>query len=180
MRRRGYRVVSVDPLYHCSAEQIRERGRSAYRTIIEQPVANQSAYVWAEIPSPQDLGRIRIETMHEFLTDFELGKSEGRYLPHQLPQLPFGDDEFDLALCSHLLFTYSQQLSAEFHRQAMLEMCRVATEVRVFPLLDHSGRPSPHVDSVRRCLKESGYQSAIQPVDYEFQRGASQMLVARR
>ncbi|MHC4400793.1 MAG: SAM-dependent methyltransferase [Planctomycetota bacterium] len=180
MRQKGYRVVSVDPFYRSSAEQIRERGRKAYRTIIDQLVANQSAYVWTDVASPQDLGRIRMETMHEFLTDFEAGKSEGRYLPHPLPHLPFGDDDFDLTLCSHLLFTYSRQLSAEFHCQGMVEMCRVATEVRVFPLLDQSGQLSPYVDSVRRCLKESGYQSAIQPVDYEFQRGGNEMLVAWR
>ena len=72
--------------------------------------------------------------MEVFLRDFERGKTEGRYLPQELPKLPFADGEFDLALCSHLLFTYSGQLSADFHAQAVMEMCRVAKEVRIFPL----------------------------------------------
>ncbi len=176
MFRRGRRVVSVDPLYQFSAEQIRSRVQDACRTIIEQLVANQSAYVWTTIRSPQDLGHIRMKTMEAFLRDFERGKDEGRYLSCELPQLPFADGEFDLALCSHLLFTYSEQLSREFHCQAMLEMCRVAKEVRVFPLLDHGGQPSPHVEPVRRLLKDNGCKVSSEAVDYKFQRGGNEML----
>ncbi len=176
MHERGHRVMSIDPLYQFSVGQIRKRIQDIYLTMIEQLVANQSAYIWTTFHSPQDLGRIRMEVMEEFLADFEEGKSVGRYLPHELPKLPFNDGTFDLALCSHLLFTYSTQFSAEFHCQAMLEMCRVAREVRVFPLLDHSGQRSPHVDLVRLCLEDHGYNSVIQPVDYEFQRGGNEML----
>lgn len=117
-----------------------------------------------------------MEAMREFLTDFELGKLEGRYLPEELPHLPFADDSFDLALCSHLLFTYSGQLSTEFHCHAMLEMCRVAKEVRAFPLLDHGGQLSCHVEAVCRALKCHGYSAAIEAVEYEFQRGGHEML----
>ncbi len=176
MFRRGKRVVSVDPLYEFSAEQIRSRVQDACRTIIEQLVANQSAYVWTTIRSPQDLCRIRMKTMEAFLRDFERGKNEGRYLSYELPQLPFADGEFDLALCSHLLFTYSGQLSLDFHCQAVLEMCRVAREVRVFPLLDHGGQPSPHVEVVCDHLDHQGYSLAIETVGYGFQRHANKML----
>ena len=136
MHAKGRRVVSVDPLYQFSGEQIRGRVREAYNTILDQLIANQVAYVWTTIASPQDLGRVRLEAMAEFLRDFLRGKGEGRYLPHELPELPFTDGEFDLALSSHLLFTYSKQLSVDFHCRAVLEMCRVAREVRIFPLLD--------------------------------------------
>jgi hypothetical protein len=176
MHRQGKHVVSVDPLYQFSADQIRGRIQKACQTVLEQLVANQSAYVWTVIRSPQELGRIRMEAMEEFLADFESGKNEGRYLFHELPKLPFRDGQFDLALCSHLLFTYSQQLSADFHSQAILEMCRVAKEVRVFPLLDHGGQRSSHVDLVRCRLEEHGYHSVIQAVNYEFQRGGIEML----
>jgi len=179
MHRMGNYMVSVDPLYSFSSTEIRERIQEVYPTIIEQLLANQSAYVWTMIRSPQDLGRLRMEIMEEFLEDFELGKSEGRYLHHELPELPFEAGQFDLALCSHLLFTYSERLSREFHCQAMLEMCRVAKEVRVFPLLNQDGQPSLHLDPVCRCLKENGYYFKIEPVDYEFQRGSNRMLRIR-
>lgn len=176
MRQMSKRVVSVDPLYRFSAEQIRHRVQDAFCTITEQLVANQSAYVWTTILSPHNLGRVRMEAMEEFLGDFEQGKVEGRYLPHELPRLPFADGAFDLALCSHLLFTYSGHLSCDFHRQALLEMCRVAREVRVFPLLDQGGQLSPHIDVVCDLIEEHGHRSSIEPVDYEFQRGGNRML----
>ncbi len=176
MRRNGKRVVSVDPLYAFSANEIRGRVQDASKTILAQLIANQSAYVWTMIRSPQELAEIRMKVMEAFLRDFERGKSEGRYLPQELPDLPFADGEFDLALCSHLLFAYSGQLSGDFHCQAVLEMCRVAREVRVFPLIDHGGQPSPHVKAVCQLVEQHGRRFAIESVDYGFQRGASQML----
>ena len=52
-----------------------------------------------------------------------------------LPTLPFADRSFDLALSSHFLFLYTEQFDESFHRSSIVEMCRVADEVRVFPLL---------------------------------------------
>ena len=176
MRGAGRKIVSVDPLYALSAEQIRGRIEMAYSTIIQQLTTNQASYVWTSIASPEHLGRIRMEAMAAFLDDYEQGTTEGRYLPWKLPDLSFQDQQFDLCLCSHLLFTYSEQLSADFHEKAILEMCRVAREVRIFPLLDMGGKLSPHVDPVRQCLRRNGYQPQIESVDYEFQRGGNEML----
>ena len=176
MHRRGKRVVSVDPLYQFSAEEIRARVQEASRTIMEQLEANRSAYTWTTIRSPEELGQLRMKAMEAFLRDFERGKQEGRYLPHELPDLPFADNEFDLAVCSHLLFTYSGQLSLDFHCRAVAEMCRVAKEIRVFPLLDHGGQPSPHIEPVCRLIEQHGNRFVVENVDYGFQRGASQML----
>ena len=176
MRRIGKTVVSVDPLYAFSADQIRQRIGVAFDAIMEQLLANRSAYVWTAITLPEQLGQVRMEAMAAFLEDYERGRMEGRYLPHELPKLPFPDRQFDLCLCSHLLFTYSEHLSAGFHREAVLEMCRVAKEVRVFPLLDMSRSFSPHVEAVCKCLRRERYEWRIEEVEYEFQRGGNEML----
>ena len=170
------RVISVDPIYQLSPGQIRERINATYPTMMAQLQANQGDFVWHTIPSVEALGDIRREAMNEFLADFERGKEEGRYFAHSLPALPFGDAEFDLALCSHFLFLYTEQLSEEFHYQAIREMCRVAKEVRIFPLLDLGAQPSPYVDRVCERLNKSGCRCEIQPVPYEFQRGGNKML----
>ena len=96
-----------------------------------------------------------------------------------LPALPFADRSFDLALCSHLLFLYSAQLDEAFHAAAALELCRVAAEVRIFPLLALGGRPSPHVEPVAATLRARGYHVSTEAVPYEFQRGGNQMLRVR-
>jgi hypothetical protein len=78
-----------------------------------------------------------------------------------------------------LIFLYSGQLGEQFHREAVTEMCRVATEVRIFPLLALGGERSPFVDRCARELRASGREVSIEVVPYEFQRGAFEMLRAR-
>ena len=127
-----------------------------------------------------DLGRIRMAAMEEFLRDFTSGKAQGRYVDGELPRLPFADGEFDIALCSHLLFLYSEQLSENFHIASIRELCRVAAEVRIFPLLELGSTASRHLKPVQRYLSEKAYDVALVPVDYEFQRGGNQMLVTKK
>jgi SAM-dependent methyltransferase len=179
MYKKGKAVVSVDPLYEFSKDEISRRVQVACPTIIEQVLANQSAYVWTTITSPQHLGRIRMEAMDDFLEDYDHGKADGRYVPHELPTLPFEDNAFDLALCSHLLFTYSEQLAASFHVKAVLEICRVAREVRIFPIVEMSGQPSRHIPAVCEALDGQGVRWSIESVEYEFQRGGNKTLMVK-
>jgi hypothetical protein len=176
MNAQGRRVVSVDPLYQFTGDEIRSRIDATYPTMIEQLYENLDDYVWTRIPSPEALGELRMTCMRRFLADFSTGKREGRYLVGSLPQLPFADGSFDLALCAHFLFLYSDQLSAEFHCRAIQEMLRVAREARIFSLLALGGHPSPHLDVVCRELRNSNQDFEIKTVDYEFQRGGNQML----
>jgi hypothetical protein len=97
-----------------------------------------------------------------------------------LPSLPFPDNAFDLALSSHFLFLYSEQLSADFHLAAVREMLRVAVEARFYPLLALDGSPSPHVQLVAAELRGDSCQVDFVPIDFEFQKGANQMLRIRR
>ena len=74
------------------------------------------------------------------------------------------------------MFTYSDHFSAEFHLEAIAEMCRVAKEARIFPLLNISGEPSPLLHPVLSQLQQQGYVVEIKQVPYEFQRGGNLLL----
>lgn len=174
MVHRGGAVIACDPLYHFSAPQIRERIEATYAVLIAGIKANRANYLWTQIPSPDHLGQIRMQAMEIFLTDF--AATPPYYRAGQLPILPFETQQFDLALCSHLLFTYSQALSLEFHIQSLLELCRVAQEVRIFPLLTLAGDPSPHLEPALAQLQSQGMTCQIETVPYEFQRGGNQQL----
>lgn len=89
-------------------------------------------------------------------------------------------DSFDLAVCSHFLFLYSEQLSARFHLESIRSLVRVAEEVRIFPLLELGAIPSRHVESVVKRLRADGRQVSVEAVDYEFQRGGNQMMKITR
>lgn len=139
---RGGRVISVDPLYRFSGEE---------------------------------LGRVRVEAMNAFLADYPSGVQEGRYQEASLPALLFAENIFDIALCSHFLFLYSEQLDEDFHLQSIKELCRVAAEARIFPLLELGAERSRHLDQVTARLEQAGYKVTVERVGYEFQRGGNEM-----
>jgi hypothetical protein len=173
----GY-AVSADPIYQFSREQIRSRIEDIYPQIIEQVSNNIDDYVWNTISSPEELGRVRMNAINTFLSDYESHQAPSRYIDASLPKLPFSDAEFDLALCSHYLFLYSEHITQEQHILSVKELCRVATEVRIYPLLSIGNNEiSPHLEPVIDALEAVDFNVSLVPVDYEFQKGATKMLV---
>ncbi len=176
LTQRGGTVVSIDPLYEYSADQIRDRIGETFEEVMAQTRKNQHEFVWQQIASVEDLGRARMEAMDMFLSDYEAGRAEDRYRAESLPSLSFDDRQFDLALSSHFLFLYSDILDLQFHVAAIQEMCRVATEVRVFPLLQLGATPSPHVVEIVEHFRDTGLRAELVEVPYEFVRGGNRML----
>lgn len=176
---RNIRVVSCDPIYLFSPEAIEARVQATYPVIMQQIHENVQTFVWDVFQTPERLGDTRMNAMQDFLADFERGKAAGRYVAAALPELPFHDGTFDLAVCSHFLFLYSEQFSLEFHAAAIRELCRVAGEARIFPLHNLANEPSPHVEPVMVRLKAAGYDVERVRVPYEFQKGAHHMLTVR-
>lgn len=74
--------------------------------LMNQVRKNQNEFIWTSIKSVDELGRIRMAAMEEFLADYPQGIKQGRYIDGELPHLPLADHEFDLALCSHFLQIY--------------------------------------------------------------------------
>ena len=111
----------------------------------------------------------------------DVGHNPGRYLAAALPQLPLADQSVDLALCSHLLFTWSEHLGHQWHLAALREMLRVVRrETRVFPLVvQGTGAQVPFLADLLGQLRGEGHHVEVHRVPYEFQRGADSMLVAR-
>lgn len=175
----GFDIVSIDPIYACSAQDIRSRVEAVFENMVDQTAANAPDFTWGRgIADLADLTKKRRTAMELFLGDFESGRSEGRYQAGELPDLPFQDQSFDIALCSHFLFLYGEQLSTEFHVNSLIELCRVAKEVRVFPLLELGSFPSRHLPLVQTRLDGFGINTHVATVDYEFQRGGNQLLIA--
>lgn len=166
----GHRVISCDPIYAFSAGEIERRVGDCYDTVISQVKENPDGFVWTLFRDSDHLGECRLAAMRLFLADFERGKQEGRYVVGSLPALPFADGQFSLALVSHFLFLYSEQLDLDFHIAAFEELLRVAHEVRVFPLLGLDRQWSPHVGPVREHLTRAGFEVQVVAVEYEFQR----------
>jgi hypothetical protein len=172
----GFEVISCDPLYRFNAAQIRARIEATAPEVLKQAAANRNEFVWNEFASVDELGRVRMQAMETFLGDYQVGLEQGRYIDAELPALPFCDTHFDLAVCSHFLFLYSEQFDVELHVAAIRELRRVAKEVRIFPLLAMGSVPSPHLDRVSATLKDEDLDVTLETVRYEFQRGGNKMM----
>ena len=175
----GARVTSIDPLYASTHMAIRERIAATFDGMLEETRRNADEFVWSSIGSVEELGQTRHSAMQTFLGDYDVGREQGRYVNAKLPLLPFDNASFDLALCGHFLSLYSLHFDQAFHLSAIQEMCRVAKEVRVFPLLALGGRRSPFVDPCADELDRSGFDVTIVDVPYEFQHGGNQMMRIR-
>jgi hypothetical protein len=179
MTRAGFDVISCDPLYVFSGEQIQERFEASVEPVMSRVRAHPEDYVWTFHRSPEELLATRRAVLNTFLAEYAAGLREGRYVVGELPILPFAEGEFDLAICSHLLFLYSDALSLDFHLQSIRELCRLAGEVRIFPLTDLRCERSPHLEPVTHTLRKAGFQVEIVPVNYQLQRNGKQMMRIR-
>jgi hypothetical protein len=176
----GYQVTSIDPIYQFTGVEIKSRFDACIDGIIEQVRNSPNNWVWSYHKSPDDLRANREKAISLFLEDYDRGKIEGRYLNAELPKLDFLDKQFQLALCSHFLFLYSEHLSFEFHLDSIRELCRITEEVRIFPLLNLAQVRSPYIDEICSILAKEGISSEIMQVPYELQKGGNQAIIFRQ
>lgn len=175
----GVQVTSVDPVYAFSGAEIQRQFEAVVDGIIDQIRATPNHWVWGYHQSPDDLRHNREQALAQFLADYDSGKDCDRYQVGELPKLNFPDGAFDLALCSHFLFLYSEHCDYDFHRASIRELLRVSREVRIFPLLTLTQARSPHLNPILEALQQEGQNASIIRVDYELQPGGNEMLVIR-
>jgi hypothetical protein len=172
----GGQVVAVDPVFATGIDRTEAAVRESLAGGQQLIWDNEAHFVWDWYGTPKRRDEIRTEAAELFLADARA--NPGRYLAAALPQLPFADQSFDLALCSHMLFTWASRFDQAWHLAALVEMARVAREVRVFPLVQAGdGAPVPFLGALMESLHASGYRAELRRVDYEFQRGGNEMLV---
>lgn len=179
MTKRGKTVVSLDPIYQFSENELKQRIAETKETVIEQMKANQENFVWKNIKNVSELEQIRMHAMTDFLDDFEVGKKQERYIYHELPNpTKYNNLEFDLGLSSHFLILYSQ-LGIDFHIQAITEMLRICKEIRIFPILNLNATKSEVLDDIITHF-DANFIVNIESSDYEFQKGGNKMLIIKR
>lgn len=172
---RGRFVVAADPVYRRRGHDIAADFEAVAGRMLEGTRQAYDRFVWDHYKSPEALVEERRNSLRKFVTDFDDQKRAGRYVAARLPELPFPTNCFDLVLCAHMLFLYSEEFTLEMHVASLKEMLRVGREVRVFPLLDMQGRRSDHLDAVMQALSTSAKVEIVR-VPFEFRRGDSWML----
>lgn len=175
----GGDAIAVDPQYAQGPDDLRARIRTDMDRSIAHLHQREIDYDWdvrGGVVGHETIRRAAVQQMLD-----HLDAAPERYVAGALPDLPLADNSADLVLCSHLLFTYADRLDTAAHVNAIVEMARVAPEVRIYPLVDHAGNPLPElVRSVIAKLKKERLTSEIEPVVRPFQLAATTRLVVRR
>ena len=179
MTEKGGSVISFDPIYQFSKADIEKRIEEVRVIVMQQMSENIDNYVWKNIKSLDELEFTRMSAMRKFLSDYEKGKSEGRYVYHELPKrLNYDDDHFGIGLSSHFLLMYTS-LGYDFHIASMTEMLRVCKEIRIFPIVDLDANKTDLTEKVVDYFKQD-YNVEIVKTDYEFQKGDNKLLIIRK
>jgi SAM-dependent methyltransferase len=173
----GGGAVALDPVYALGQAKLAEQIRIGQQGASAISDANEQHFDWSWYGSRERREELRAEAAQRFLAD--IAARPGRYIAGDLHHLPFGDNSFDLVLCSHLLFTWSDVLDEEWHRRAIAELVRVSRgEVRIFPtVVQKTGDAVPFLPALRASFAGRGVSSRLAKVPYQFQVGADEMLV---
>ncbi len=173
---KGQQVVSCSDIYGCNKEELQIKMQAALRqtmTIIEE---NPNRFVNTAIGLPNKYEASLKENLKIFFDDYPNAIEQHRYSSEALPTLGFKNCEFGLVICRHFLFVRNENFSVEFHIKSIKEMCRVAGEARIFPLLNADGSVSEKLPLVMQTLQQDGYDVEVRKVNYELQKGANAML----
>lgn len=179
-RDREIDAVGADVLYGRSPPQLRRQCEEDTEDMIAQLRRNTDLFSWEFYGDAAGRAAMLREACETFADDYQRDAAGGhdRYLHAELPELPFETGTFSLVLSGHFLFLYGDRLDHEFHLASLRELARVASrEVRVFPLIGIDIEPYGRLDDLVAALHADGYATEIRDVPFEFQRGASEMLV---
>ena len=175
MHRQNRRVVSGDDFYCCDIAEVKRQARHYLALNLDFLQKNQRRLSLSLEVTLKSIVSSWQEACNDFVLDFECGWKQGRYCQLQMPTLPFSDHAFDLALCSDLVF--QRQLGSEVKvKQVVMELARVAKEVRIFPLLDETGEVSERLGPVMLYLQQQHFGIEIKEVPYRVLSGSNAML----
>jgi hypothetical protein len=176
-RARGAEVVAADPQYAGGHGALVARARRDTRFGNDYVRRTPVTYAWGFFDDAGDHLDRRMAAVDAFDADRRAHPAD--YVAASLPRLPFADGRFDLVLSSHLLFVYPDHFAYAEHLAFARELVRVGRETRIFPLVDTTTMPWPHVGRLRGDLAASGVASEVRRVGYEFIRGGNEVLVLR-
>jgi hypothetical protein len=167
----GIVATSVDPIYSMTPEEIARRAGPDLDKVIAG-VRGLPTYRWTAYRDPEHVRDLRERAVTRFVRDFP--EHPERYRVGALPELPFGEGEFDLVLVSYLLFAYQEHFSYGFHRNAVMELMRVTRgEARIYPTVTFEAEPSSYVAQLMDDPACRNLRFEIVATDFEFLAGSN-------
>lgn len=174
----GIDSTSCDIAYYHEVVDLEQKGLEDIEHTIEHMEKASGNYVWEYFSSIDALKEERSRALKDCVQDMR--ENPQHYQAVTLPVLPFENKQFDMTVCAHLLFMYSDRLDYQFHLNSLKELIRVTKgEIRIFPLTDLYGKKYDQLSQLMNDLKEHVCSIEEVKVSYEFQKNANHMLVIK-
>ena len=172
----AHQAVSCDPLFVLDKDVLYSKTIMIFAQMADEARKEQEQFDFSRTGSLDQLLAQRQDGMKQFFSDYEQGKTEGRYYGAADYHLPYSDFSFDFALSAHYLFADLEDQSVDFHLNIIRELARVAKEVRIFPLIDMEGKNSEFLGPVLLQLQKDNYGVEVREVDYHLHKAKNAML----
>ncbi|MBS0350680.1 MAG: hypothetical protein JSR33_05760 [Proteobacteria bacterium] len=162
---KGFYMVSADPAYQLTPEEMRIHAYEMLQTSIQQLEPDNNHFSL--------ISKWRMST-EIFLSDYALGKKEGRYKVLNHPPFQPLENSFELLLCTDYLFTANS--SSLPIQQMMEELCNLAMEVRIFPLPNLQSAVASELGPVMLALQNRNFGVEVRGVAYPERKEANAIL----
>lgn len=173
---RNKKIISIDPSFSLNKKDLANKSTEIFNQMIKIVKNNASKFNFSKYSGLNGLIAKRREGIKEFFKDYENGKKQLRYLPANHDSINFKDFTFDYALSSHYFFAGDDNEHLQHYIKIIKELARVAKEVRIFPLIDKFGQPSPLLGPILLELQNNNYGVEVREVDYHLQPQGNAML----
>jgi len=168
--------ISCDPWFHLNIAALKTEITANFDARLQQFKTEKQVFDLSRYGDLDTLLAYRREGIATFLADYDQGRLDKRYLPVVDTELPFGHFAFDFALSAHCLFADLDYQTVDYHVGVIKELARVAKDVRIFPLVDARGIPSPLLGPVLLALQQANYGVEVRDVSYHLQPKGNAML----
>lgn len=158
-------IKACDPIYQMNITDLKKLAKASIDKLNQEYKANKSKFTLNTADFEKFIEQ-RINNINIFFSEFEVNKNNNLYTLDSLPSLSFEDEKFDLALVNYYFFSYSEILGLDYIVAGLKELIRVANEVRIFPLVNHSGEYSDAVPMVLGKLQENDLGAEIKEVEF--------------
>ena len=175
LAQQGIHVVSGDSLYGRSLEELTEEAELLFNANCQMLKEHQERVSGHDDSVIETIFNDWLLSKQLFLDDYTRGCEEGRYQSMALPRLPFDNDQFELALCTDFL-ALSPTAGHGSAESFVAELCRVAEEVRVYPLMTSQGVMHDALGPVMLSLQQQNFGVEVREVAYDQQVGGNAML----
>ncbi len=172
---KAHHVVSGDAIYNMSMDEMEHYAEQLYALNCKHLSENADAVLKKGVSALKPIFQMWKDNMEVFLADYLTGKKQSRYQHVLMPNLPYKNHEFQLALCSDYVFNRHVQNNCT-PDQVVSELCRVAEELRIFPLLTEQGEVSEWLGPLMLELQNRNHGIEIRQVPFENVKGGNAML----